>query len=415
MAVFTSVLAMLSPLSAQAAVSDEALSLAREVQKAGKGEDNTLHLSPEFSQHYAGVIVDELNASVTLYSTPYSSSDFEKIEQAAPPSVVVSTVVAKFSRIQEEEAVSEFMKVLETVSFQYLVKAFPIESGGGFFVEVASGEKEKVAKLLSDFDEVSKVSGHIQTLPEYVPTADRNLDSAPYHGGAAIGVGLGGSYGSCTTGFGVKNALTGVPYLLTAGHCFHGPSQSGLASIGVYSDSKNWLNPYSSLMGTWKNTSGYNDPSIDAALIRPNPSSSSNRIFIGSTNSGTTRLISAAMDPVVGETVCVEGSATGEHCQLKIRSVDGKSSTLRFGDGTYSVPLHNIAETYASTTTAVGEGDSGGPIYDFNSGSQTYVGLGTASGGSGQFPCPYSDGFCYYVLDFSQLPGELASLGMEVN
>lgn len=389
---------------AHADPSGDALDFARLMQSYSNDTD--------FEEHFSGVYVDEANGVVYIYWVGSPSRELEQLITLAPGDVQVVVHQAEFTSSQERSAAETLTAILSKAALNTNLAIFERFDGLGLDVETPQDSANEISRVISLFMLSQEVPVRVTVKGMPQSTSNRTNDSAPYHGGATFGVGMFATWGMCTTGFGVHNASTGVPYILTAHHCFIDAEGAGNTSIGTYTDSGALLN-YWAQTGTWKNVSGYNAPNVDAALIRPSPSSSSDQIYIGGAASGTLRTISSALDPVPGETICVEGAATGEHCNLKIKSINGSNLTFNLASGQFTPTLHNITETYASTGTAVGEGDSGGPIYDYNTASQTYVGLGTVVGGSGNFNCGTRT--CFHTLYFSQLPQELSDLGMALN
>ncbi len=159
-------------------------------------------------------------------------------------------------------------------------------------------------------------------------------------GGDAI---YGGGF-RCSLGFNVNRG--GTAYFLTAGHC---------ANAGA-----TWSGPGGQVLGT---RVGSSFPGNDYALIQY----TANVSRPGAVNlyNGTTRDISTAGNPYVGQTVGRSGSTTGVHRG----TVTGLNATVNYPQGQVSGLIR--------TTVCAEGGDSGGALFANN------TALGLTSGGSG--------------------------------
>jgi streptogrisin D len=144
----------------------------------------------------------------------------------------------------------------------------------------------------------------------------------------------------CSAGFNVTRG--GQDYLLTAGHCTAG-------------------------LPDWQNvgpSESSNFPDTDFGLVRNDSGDAPGGVDM---YDQSVRLVSSVGTAAVGEPVCASGEATGVTCG-KVTAVD---QTVDYGDGNV---VHGLIETDVHTD----HGDSGGPLFDGN------TGLGTVSGGDGQ-------------------------------
>lgn len=168
----------------------------------------------------------------------------------------------------------------------------------------------------------------------------RRADTPPFWGGASIKSGA----GVCTAGFVVQKG--GSRFMTTAGHCF---------ALGA-----NVLTTDGNLsMGTIVQRGPI--PPFDMELIGGKSYGSS--IYVGGTNSTTSKKVVAAADPAVGFVgYCFSGQTSGEKCNLKVDSVTAqvctqtgcKSPVIQFSGG------------------APQGGDSGSPFY-LPSGSNAHI------------------------------------------
>lgn len=167
----------------------------------------------------------------------------------------------------------------------------------------------------------------------------------------------------CSAGFNVNK--DGQNYLLDAGHCTQGlPDWTG---IGPSIDSR--------------------FPDTDYGLIRNDSSDSSGTV---DTYGAGTQQIAKAGSAGVGESVCKSGRTTFVTCG----TVSAVDQTVNYSDGLGGVQtVHGLIQTNVHCD----HGDSGGPLYD----GQT--GLGMVSGGDG-------------VTDYFQpLSPVLAAYGVTLN
>ncbi|MEU7527222.1 S1 family peptidase [Saccharothrix sp. NPDC042600] len=158
-------------------------------------------------------------------------------------------------------------------------------------------------------------------------------------GGDAI---YGGGY-RCSLGFNVRSG--GTYYFLTAGHCTD-------SATAWFADSAQRTK-----LG---DRTGSSFPGNDYGIVRYTNTS----VAISGTVGGTD--ITAAADPVVGQSVTRRGSTTGTH-----------SGTVTALDVTVHYSGGGTVRGMIQTTVCAEPGDSGGPLYDRG------TALGLTSGGSG--------------------------------
>lgn len=177
----------------------------------------------------------------------------------------------------------------------------------------------------------------------------RENDWAPWSGGAQIR--NGGSY--CTSGFGVRNSAN-ARYILTAAHC----GQTG--------------NRITDGQGEWIGDVGPRHQDHDIALI---PTSNvDDQIYVGGSNSDTTRVVEGWDWTFVGEYLCQSGVTSafqtgGPVCNIKVLFYyDDREDLVE-------------AEQMNGQQAARG-GDSGGPIYS-NGANGGVVAKGTVTRSAG--------------------------------
>lgn len=171
-----------------------------------------------------------------------------------------------------------------------------------------------------------------------VSAAGRVNDTSPVSGGALVIT----ENETCTTGFGVVSRATGQRQLLTAGHC--GPVGSP------------WYNGDGDFLGN----AVARHPEVDALVVDVD---SSDRVWQGAVTEkldgvdDKARTVTAARSPEVGQYLCTSGAVSGTHCGLRVT----RTGVVLSIAGT-DVPGQIEAEQVGHTA-AVGNGDSGGPVY----------------------------------------------------
>lgn len=194
-------------------------------------------------------------------------------------------------------------------------------------------------------------SGMIVVSPTPAPAAiryDRFSDSPPFYGGDRIT--SGGVL--CTSGPSMRDG-SGHTYALTAGHC---------GSVGTV-----W-STHGIRFGTETKRS-FSNNGLDTAAIATSAGPYVWR------NGGSTARQSGEAYPLVGGSVCADGSVSGEVCGVKIQNVD---ICVKFADG---ITTCHLDQGFRGSINVAQSGDSGGPVYD----SPTSTGLvyiaGTIVGG----------------------------------
>ncbi len=190
-------------------------------------------------------------------------------------------------------------------------------------------------------------------------------DEEPFYGGAAIDKNDWWSpvYDYCTTGFAVTTS-SGTEGLLTAAHCGYGESYytpDGDQYVGTVSNPISCIYDAGTLIGR-----NY-DP----------------RVYAGSWSSGRSLGVIGSVVPTVGQYVYMSGSWSGEHMTRVV-------STFEYTSGCYPWAVGPGFWTEDQQGDgSVGDGDSGGPVYRYVSGS-TVRGAGIIRGGDTinyQAPC----------------------------
>jgi hypothetical protein len=225
------------------------------------------------------------------------------------------------------------------------------------------------------------------------PVASRWQDVTPWSAGGKVT--SGGSW--CSTGW-PMTAVSGARYLLTAAHCavvpYGTPVRDGLGTA---------------VIGTIEGI----DASLDTALIKVRPPADVNpRTWDGGVSDvrqplGVNDDIES-MKPIVdwnntfrGMYLCTSGSATGAHCNIKVKDAD-VSYTNDIGWKVKGSALGKQVDG----TVALGKGDSGGPIFLLYGERADAVAIGVIAAGDayavlgcGAHPSPE----CYSKVRFTKI------------
>lgn len=226
----------------------------------------------------------------------------------------------------------------------------------------AAGAVQEVANTLT---KLVGVPVDVQVGQELMPQTRRN-DSAPWQGGGQLRFPANGNF--CTSGFAVLTS-GGAGRLLTAGHCNQGAGSrvnDGAGDQIAAAGTSQFAGNYDSLLI---------DPSASPATI--------GKVFGGPWDAGTGHNryqfhVGGAAPPSVGDTVCVSGANSGEHCN---REITDTGVTLNCYGYTCTGFIYR-----GSGVTTVG-GDSGAPVYVMRADGRVGA-RGIHSGGLNTVTCP---------------------------
>ncbi|MFV2110487.1 S1 family peptidase [Micromonospora sp. LOL_015] len=231
----------------------------------------------------------------------------------------------------------------------HVVLVGPAPDGNSLEVGVTLAEGDRRAS--TDLREVSdELTGSVKldvSLESPAEFTTRFADTQPYWGGALI---LSG--GACTSGFGVRGINGAARYLLTAAHCGAGQWRTGNGTVIGNTLSNTTVEYDGMLILTNAGYSVYEGPSFAS----------------GDTNTG--RNISAASTNHVGNLVCSGGSFSGSACGWTVQALN---QTLTPIGGPTIRGL--VRAEGANRVAAVGNGDSGGPVYVQSGNSGTARGI----------------------------------------
>jgi hypothetical protein len=274
---------------------------------------------------FTGIEVSAPKGMLTVYwkggapSAPAAAA----IEKARADGVEVVVLDAPYS---EAELMAEGEKL---VSREEVTAVAPKVDGSGLLVSLTPGS---VGVLFGAVP--------ISTDEAKPATASRGDDSSPYWGGAR--------WNGCSTGFAIS--ISGSRRMLSAGHCAANgdtAKDGGGQTMGkVAGDS----NPYDRL---YINTS------------------SEGRIYDGGVGLGESyKRVSGSARSFVGNYVCTSGAYSGTRCGSQVKAVN---QTINVGYLIYKT----VRAEKLDHTNAIGNGDSGGPVYATTSDTSRVTAKGT--------------------------------------
>lgn len=164
----------------------------------------------------------------------------------------------------------------------------------------------------------------------------------------------------CSSGFGVSTDDDGS-YTLAAAHC------------GLVGDV--WKTPDQEGTSSYTGTTARNYPPYEAMLISSSPVGGT---YAGGTdpsgagNGETFDIVDGWIYPDVGTYVCQSGAYSGEICAIKVTR-DNVSYHMEGEDGGDILVGDGVEAERTDHTSAEGEGDSGGPVYSYNTSADQHV------------------------------------------
>jgi hypothetical protein len=363
--------------------------------------------------NFSEVAIDPSANTVSLYwkgSVPSAITDII----AKYPTTAVTILPAKYSLAELTAAEDLLDKTLHQTHLLgpgiSLASASIDPAVGNVDVRVASDGSADTASITKFIDDLLPVPATVHVRIGEVPDtrlSSRLDDNAPYYGGN--GVDLGPTRGEfCTTGFNITISASGNDYSTTAFHCVW--DYRGVNN-GVGSVSKPSTEPTapsaSEIYGTYKYQSSWLRPEYDTALVKMNDLVTG-KVYVGAYNSSSSVTVSGAVTSVIGQSVCLDGARSGDHCSPVVTA---KNGTYYNADGTR---LGGNVEATSQVTAAM-HGDSGGPVLDGSGTSRPGLGLLYQGQDGSETTCPsaYYDmsdgGACYKKVVFTSLTGMLNS------
>jgi hypothetical protein len=350
---------------------------------------------------YSNAVVDDEANTVTLYLAHAPQRVVDQLT-AAHPGIFVIRNTAAFSEamvLNLEDAISGRIPAWAAagVRIGYLRPTLD----GRLEIGVNSNVGDAASRLGAQYGDAVRVVAN--TEPTHL-VAWRYNDSSPWNGGDFIYHLANGNWSDCSSGIPVHDATNGTHYMLTASHCFwdFGGVGTSVRNGYVRVDTNA---PYSgsstTLIGSVTKNSNLNPGSttLDVALIK---TGSSTLDFVAAWNSQGYGIQVGRATNHVGDQVCQSGAFDGQICGgIVIRALN-----LTECPGNFCVNHLVQANNSTSGTVAVGEGDSGGPVYSYT--GSNLLARGMTDQGSGSVSCtsvpPGTAGrLCFHTLYFVEM------------
>ncbi len=297
-----------------------------------------------------GIKLDNENSAVLVYwhgeKVPSQISNF-----VAASDVTITIVSVPYS-------MNELMAEIDRISGMRQHGKITLNSIGvndtfdgiriGFSTPGEGTEVEKVQAAIAEISSTMPLTFEVET--PLTPFRDRWDDQDPFYGGAAMDKQVSRippGYNYCSSGFAVTLS-DGSEGMLTAAHC-------------EFEDGVEWQTPDGDLViGRHGNTTSC---STGGAVLNPTDDGQTydGRVYRGSWQSGSSANVLSHITAMVNDRVFVSGGLSGEHLVRVYRINDyvwvGSFCGTRVGPG-----FHTIDD---QSDGSVGEGDSGGPVYQY--------------------------------------------------
>ncbi|HEU4408213.1 MAG TPA: ricin-type beta-trefoil lectin domain protein [Polyangiaceae bacterium] len=329
---------------------------------------------------YAGVIAAPENQELIVYWQGVVPPDVQAVIDEQKALVPVRVVSARYTQSQ---LLAEVQRLAANPDFG---EVGPRIDGSGVEVRWAKGRSAAPDIAATDLLASASVAVFVTSADgEVAPTlfdcADgasycREDDTPAYWAGARTEV--------CTVGWAIN--WNGSSRLLTAGHCANNGDMvrdgGGDNMATVFND---------------------ND-SRDTQMIG---ASGGARMWDGGwQNSTFTKPVVGATPSNVGNWICTSGSRTGARCHIQV-----KATNVSFA-GTFPM----VRAEHMDKTTAAGQGDSGGPVFELSFDHSHVIAKGTITGGDGftQTPCVgenWAGRVCAWRIYYADVSQTLANYG----
>ncbi|MCX4760401.1 S1 family peptidase [Streptomyces sp. NBC_01275] len=346
-------------------------------------EDGVAHLG---NSGYSGAKINFEKREVDVYWKGKPSSAARMIFDNAAGRYPIVVRSSEYSRKELTPVAKEFLsttknsrlKLADGTSITEQEAAFVSvnEDGSGITVGVLKGKGlQKTQSAASRSGRGALISEDGRTVDVDI-TVEGNADSAkpqnasrystPSTGGAVINM---ASNDNCSTGFGVTQ--NGSRFMLTARHC-------GATGAAVY-----YADPQRTPLGTVTNSNTAQDIAIFSISngSQPDRRKWTGTSFNQNSSNGAAHNVTGFGNPAVNGFVYTDGAYLGTSGSNQVQS----SQYYYNLEGNVVGPLYLASNTAGAPASA--SGNSGGPVYQYTSGSGITA-TGIISGGSYIVPCP---------------------------
>jgi hypothetical protein len=350
--------------------------------------------------YYSNAVVDNQANTVTVYLAHAPQAVIDRLIAAQPSTYVIDNTAA-FSEamvLKLEDAIGGRIPAWAAAGVR--IRSLRPTLDGHLEVGVDSSVADAASRLGAQYGRALRVVQ--DTEPTYL-TAWRYNDTSPWNGGDFIYHLANGQWSDCSSGIPVHDASSGTHYMLTASHCFwdFGGVGTSVRNGYVRSDTNAvYSGSSTTLIGSVTKNSNLTAGSttVDVALIR---ASTSTLDFVAAWNSQGYGIQIGRAANHIGDQVCQSGAFDGQVCGgIVIRALN--QTVCPTGE---SFCVKNLVRASNSTsgTVALGQGDSGGPVYSYTGSrllarGMTDIGSGTVSCTS--VPPGTSGRLCFHTLYF---------------
>jgi hypothetical protein len=367
-------------------------------------------LAATFPGQYGGITLSNDNANINIYVTSTSSALTSAVNAVAPSgSVNFFTVANSWNSLQsvqqQIEAAQPSLLEQGIDITQFYIEA----STNRVVIDVDSLTSTEVAALNQQFGESEITVVPASAANAAIPLTSRDDDSSPFNAGDNETAVHDSDYYQCSSGYGMD--ISGVPYILTAAHCF--PSGASVANELFNTDTDTVVGGGNS-MGSVSAVDTTSDGTDSEYLS----GEGSDLIWTGAIGSPTKEYVYGLTGVTEGETgICSSGGLDGGICGLTVGTTDN-CQTLFYLNSSWSEVSRTACDLiYVDNTSGdawAGEGDSGGPMYLVNDGNYYGIGLISAGISGDTATCPYnawSGRTCYYDGYYTSLSSVLSYWG----
>ena len=291
-------------------------------------------ISAARDNNYTGIAISAQTNAITVYwkgGRP-SAAASTAIDAARGDAASVQVLDAKYSE-------SHLLKQAERLARTQGVTGVSANvDGSGLSVSVASNRRGGPPQADVPITQIDTAD---------VQAAYSRWDDSPPYWGGAVWQSAGGR---CSTGFAI--AIGGVSKMLSAGHC--GANGGGASDGG----------------GQYMGTISGDTNAYDTLYIN---TSSAGRIYDGGVGTGEfSKPVIGASHSYVGNWLCTSGAYSGARCNEQVIAVN---VTIWVGYYIYGM----VRAEQVNHTNAVGNGDSGGPVFALSADPNKVIAKGTVS------------------------------------
>lgn len=366
------------PAAAQPATTDQSVpggfrswsELMRTQERLNAAGERILHAQTRLgaASGYAGIVASAPARRLRLYWKGTLPASIAALVTTVRRDVPVEVLPARHSERELQREVAGI------ISRPGVTDVAPDTDGSGLTVTVSGA-----VTTADSFGVAVPVTVQRGTAP--IPLAGKQDDASPYYGGGLWKIGT----GECSTGFGIRHG--GRTKVLSAGHC----GANGQAAVDGGGDA----------MGPVANDSNARDTLMINAFA-------TGSIYIGPYDGIESRRVTGSSTSFPGNLLCRSSALSDESCRILVTAIN---KTVNMPNPIF--PL--VQAEQLEHANAAGQGDSGGPVFSYNS-AGTVTAYGTVTGGdvgSASAPCTGVTGNrqCSWRIFYADITKTLAFYG----